>query len=261
MEVAPEDWNGPDEDEVTIRFRYDRPKLSLLDDLTLKQFRGHFDPLAPVMLETDGACSENPGPGGWGYILAQGNVCTRQYGAQTDTTSNKMELEALIQGVSQPFFTRACYLVVESDSNGCLHAMMGGAKVWEANGWRKFGGGDVRNRPQVEELAGRPKPLFVEFRKVEGHKGDESNDAADRLAVKGRDEAGGLPRSSFEVHMETGRIPFVERPMSGSVTLNELWTKLQGETAVILPDVTEFNIFRDKKGHSGHWVQDDTNSS
>jgi hypothetical protein len=42
--------------------------------------------------------------------------------------------------------------------------------------------------------------------------------------------------------------------MSGSVTLNELWTKLQGETAEILPDVTEFNIFSDMKGHSGHWV-------
>jgi hypothetical protein len=106
----------------------------------------------------------------------------------------------------------------------------------------------------VEELAGRLKPLYTESRKVAGHQGDEWNDVVDRLAVKGRDEAGGLPKCSFSVHLATGTIPFIERPMSGSVTLNELWKKLQGKTSVILPDVTEFNIFKDSKGHSGHWV-------
>jgi ribonuclease HI len=59
-----------------------------------------------------------------------------------------MELEALIQGVTRPFFTRGgCYLVIESDSKGCIHAILDGAKVWQANGWRKIGGGDVANRP------------------------------------------------------------------------------------------------------------------
>jgi ribonuclease HI len=217
FEIAPRNWNGPDEDEVTIRFRYNRPKLSTLRDVTLEQFRDHHDPMAPVFLETDGACSGNPGPGGWGYVLAQGKICTRQYGAQTDTTSNKMELEALLQGLTQPFFTRPGYLVIESDSESCLHMMIEGAKIWEANCWRKVGG-DVRNRAQVEEIAGRLKPLQAEFRKVAGHKGDEWNDVVDRLAVKGRDEAGGLPRCSFEIQLETGSVPFVERPMSGSVT-------------------------------------------
>jgi ribonuclease HI len=160
VEVAPENRNDPDENEVTLRFRFDRPRLSELRDISLDEFRGHFDPEAPVMLETDGACSGNPGPGGWGYILAQGNVCTRQYGAQSGTTSNKMELEALIQGLSQPFFTRTCYLVIESDSKGCIHAMMDGAKVWEANGWGKIGGGDVANQPQVS-LNGLIKRFYV----------------------------------------------------------------------------------------------------
>jgi hypothetical protein len=121
--------------------------------------------------------------------------------------------------------------------------MMEGAKVWEANNWRKAGGGDVRNRPQVEEIAAHLRSLHTEFRKVSGHKGDEWNDVVDRLAVKGRDEAGGLPRCSFEIQFETGSIPFVERPMSGSVTLQELWTK----ALVILPEVTEFNGFKGRK--------------
>jgi hypothetical protein len=117
---VPKGWNKPDEDEVTIRFRYERPKLSTLQDISLGQFRDHYDPMAPVFLETDGACSGNPGPGGWGYVLAQGNVCTRQYGARADTISNHMELEALVQGLTQPFFTNPGYLAIESDSASCL---------------------------------------------------------------------------------------------------------------------------------------------
>jgi hypothetical protein len=133
--------------------------------------------------------------------------------------------------------------------------MMEGAEVWEANGWRKVGhrGRDVRNLPQVEELAARLKPLHVEFRKVAGHKGDEWNDAVDRLAVKGRDEAGGLPRCSFEIKLETGSIPFVEKPIPGSVTIQELWGTLQRESVIILPEVTEFNVFKGLRKHEGAW--------
>jgi hypothetical protein len=118
---------------------------------------------------------------------------------------------------------------------------MGGAKVWESNCWRKPGGGDVANKPQVEEIAARLKPRFTEFGKIAGHNGDERNDVVGRLAVKGRDEAGGLPKCSFSVHLETGTIPFEERPMSGSVTVEEPWAILQGESTIILPEVTEFN--------------------
>jgi ribonuclease HI len=89
--------------------------------------------------------------------------------------------------------------------------MIDGAKVWETNGWRKVGGGDVRNRRQVDELAGGLKQLFVEFRKVAGHQGDEWNEVVDRLAVKGRDEAGGLPKRSFSIFLESGTIPLIER--------------------------------------------------
>jgi hypothetical protein len=91
VEIAPGHWNWPDENEATVRFRYDRPKLSTLRNISLEEFRWHYGPMAPVMLETDSACSGNPEPGGWGYVLAQGNVCTRQYRAQVYTTSNKME--------------------------------------------------------------------------------------------------------------------------------------------------------------------------
>jgi ribonuclease HI len=82
--------------------------------------------------------------------------------------------------------------------------MMEGAKIWEANGRRKPGGGGVKNKPQIEEIAARLKPLYVEFRKVQGHNGDEWNEVVDRLAVKGRDEAGGLPKCSFSVQVEQG---------------------------------------------------------
>jgi hypothetical protein len=81
VDVAAENWKNPDGNEATLRFRCDRPKLSELRDISLEDFRAHFNPQAQVILETDGACSGNPGPGGWGYILAQGNVYAMQHGA------------------------------------------------------------------------------------------------------------------------------------------------------------------------------------
>jgi ribonuclease HI len=239
VELAPENWNEDGEDEITIRFRFDRPALTAITPITLDEFRSHFDSMAPVLLETDGACSGNPLPGGWGHLLAQGNVYTMQHGGQVKTTSNQMELKALAEGLAQPFFTNPVYLVIESDSARCLHMMMEGAKVCEANGWRKFGGGDVKNRPLVEEIAAKLKPLRVEFRKVAAHRRDQWNEKADRLAAQGRDEAGGLPKCRFTIETEERTIPFKERAMSPGAELEELWNTLQGEASTILPELTK----------------------
>jgi hypothetical protein len=94
VEISPEDWG--EDDEITVRFRYGRPALSSLKSITLEQFRAQFDPMAPVYLETDGACSATPGPGGWGSVLAPGNIYTMQHGGNAVTTNNQMELQALL---------------------------------------------------------------------------------------------------------------------------------------------------------------------
>jgi hypothetical protein len=122
--------------------------------------------------------------------------------------------------------------------------VMEGARVWEANGWRKIGGGDVKNRPLVEEIVARLKRLKIEFRKVAGHKGDPWNDKADRLAVQGRDEAGGLSKCRSTVETEEKTIPFKERAMSSGMDPAELWNILQRETSTILPEWTKYNIFK-----------------
>jgi ribonuclease HI len=123
-----------------------------------------------------------------GLHLGQGGICTKQYGSDPDTTSNRMELEALLKWLSQPFLTEEAYVVIESDSESCIHMMAGAGEIWKANGWKNLSGSDVKNRPLVEEILARLKFLKVEFRKVAGHAGNEWNEVVDRLAMKGRDK-------------------------------------------------------------------------
>jgi hypothetical protein len=98
------------------------------------------------------------------------------------------------------------------------------------------------------------KSLHVEYRKVAGHKGDEWNNVVDRLAVKGRDEAGGLPRCTFVVHLPSGEIPFREGPIPGHLKPEFIFTMLQGETTIILAAMEECLIMRDGKAQVRRWT-------
>lgn len=137
------------------------------------------DPVDGVF--TDGSASPNPGPGGWAAVLvADGTVVAERSGADPDTTNNRMELTALLEGLTLvPEGTPA---VLYSDSQLAVRTINEWAPGWEARGWRRRTG-PVENldlvRPLVEALRERPE---LEVRWIRAHVGHRWNEYADRLA-------------------------------------------------------------------------------
>ena len=143
--------------------------------------------LMKVDLYTDGACSGNPGPGGYGFVLrytdTKGVVHEREESdAFEQTTNNRMELMGVIEGLKR--LNRPCAVTVYSDSQYLVKAMN---EKW-INGWlqkdfRRGKSGEVKNIDLWEELIAAMKPHVVEFVWVKGHAENEINNRCDRLAV------------------------------------------------------------------------------
>lgn len=135
-----------------------------------------------VVMHTDGACSGNPGPGGYGTVMQFGNRRTELSGGFRRTTNNRMELLAVIVGFE--VLKQPCAVTVYSDSKYVVDAVnKGWARRWRANGWRR----NKREKAENPDLWARLLDLIethsVVFRWVRGHAGDEGNERADALAV------------------------------------------------------------------------------
>ena len=130
---------------------------------------------------TDGACSGNPGPGGWAYVLKYGNTLKEQSGFEKDTTNNRMELLAVIKGLEQ--VKKICQTEVYSDSSYIVNAInQGWLRNWQNNGWRTSDKKDVKNRDlweQIIELNAKWSPKYIW---VKGHSTNELNNRCDELA-------------------------------------------------------------------------------
>jgi ribonuclease HI len=141
-----------------------------------------------VELWTDGACSGNPGPGGWAAILRYGDRERELTGGDPATTNNRMELTAVVEGLRA--LTRSVPVVVHTDSAYIERAFTDGwLRRWKANGWRTAGKKPVANRDLWEALDEAAAGHRVSFRRVEGHRGIELNERADVLAVAAAREA------------------------------------------------------------------------
>jgi ribonuclease HI len=144
--------------------------------------------LPQVELFTDGACSGNPGPGGWGTILRFDGTEKELSGGDPDTTNNRMELTAIIKGLEA--LTKPCRVALYTDSRYVVDAInRGWLEKWRANGWRKAAskgtGKPVLNRDLWEQLHDLITNHEVSFNWVRGHSGHPENERADRLAVAG----------------------------------------------------------------------------
>lgn len=138
--------------------------------------------LSTVYLYTDGACSGNPGPGGWGAILKSGAHYKELSGGEANTTNNRMELSGVIAGLSA--LKRRCRVVVTSDSKYVIDAITKGwAKKWRANGWMRNNKDKALNPDLWEQLLGLVAQHEVEFIWVKGHAGHPENERCDALAV------------------------------------------------------------------------------
>lgn len=134
-----------------------------------------------VTIYTDGACSGNPGPGGWGAVLMYDDTIKEISGGETMTTNNRMEIMGVIQALEG--LKRPCLARVHSDSAYVINCFKDRWYVsWERNGWRNSKKQPVENRDLWERLIGESRRHRVEWIKVKGHSNDKWNNRCDELA-------------------------------------------------------------------------------
>lgn len=134
-----------------------------------------------VDIYTDGACSGNPGVGGWGTVLFYRGVRKEMSGAEGQTTNNRMELTAMIRALSA--LKEDCEVTLYSDSAYCVDAFnKGWIASWKANGWRTADKSEVKNPDLWQELLALAERHKVTFVKVKGHSDNEHNNRCDALA-------------------------------------------------------------------------------
>ncbi len=137
-----------------------------------------------VFLYTDGACSGNPGPGGWAYILkhpASGKE-RKDAGAEAETTNNRMELRAVIEGLAA--LSRPTKVELTSDSQYVLKGLKEWMKGWKAKGWKTADKKPVKNRDLWEALDALQQRHTLNFHWIRGHQGHAENEECDRMAVE-----------------------------------------------------------------------------
>lgn len=134
-----------------------------------------------VTLYTDGACSGNPGPGGWGAVLLYGEHRKELSGGERETTNNRMELTAVIEGLRA--LKQPCIVDIYSDSAYTVNAFtQGWVRGWERGNWRKADKKPVLNADLWQELLVLTRVHRVTFHKVKGHADNALNNRCDELA-------------------------------------------------------------------------------
>lgn len=133
-----------------------------------------------VEIWTDGACSGNPGPGGWGVLLKSGDHEKELMGGEYETTNNRMELMAAIEGLNA--LKRPSKVRLHTDSTYVKDGLTKWIHGWKRNGWKTASKKPVKNKDLWQALETACKPHDIEWIWVKGHAGDEGNERADELA-------------------------------------------------------------------------------
>jgi ribonuclease HI len=140
-----------------------------------------------VVIYTDGACSGNPGPGGYGVILVFGKNRKEIKGGEPDTTNNRMELMAAIAALEA--LKRPCDVELHTDSQYLRLGITEWLRGWKANGWRTSAKKPVKNDDLWRRLDEAAQRHHIDWRWVKGHAGHDENERADELAREGLREA------------------------------------------------------------------------
>jgi ribonuclease HI len=143
--------------------------------------------LPHVIVHTDGACSGNPGPGGWGAILKFGDVEKELSGGEANTTNNRMELLAAISALEA--LKRQAQVDIYTDSQYVRGGITGWIFGWKKNGWRTADRKPVKNVDLWQRLDAALGEHQVKWHWVKGHAGHAENERADELARKGLQDA------------------------------------------------------------------------
>ena len=143
--------------------------------------------MTEVVIYTDGACSGNPGPGGWGVVLRWNGTEKELHGGEPQTTNNRMELMAAIQALEA--LNRPSRVQLYTDSVYLLNGITKWVAGWQSNGWRTSAKKPVKNEDLWRRLIDAKNGHDVNWQWVKGHAGDEGNERADALARLGTEEA------------------------------------------------------------------------
>jgi len=148
-------------------------------------------PTHTVELFTDGACSGNPGPGGWAYLLRHppSGTVREKNGGEAATTNNRMELSAVIEGLSA--IKSPSVVELYSDSKYVLDGLNSWLDNWIRRGWKTAAKKPVKNEDLWRRLDDLRRTHTLRFHWVKGHAGHPENERVDQLAVEARDEAAG----------------------------------------------------------------------
>ena len=136
-----------------------------------------------VIIHTDGACSGNPGPGGWGAVLQYNGTVKELKGGAALTTNNQMELTAAIEALNA--LKRPCTVELHTDSVYVKDGLTGWIHGWKKNGWKTAAKKPVKNADLWKALDLATQRHTIDWRWVKGHAGDAMNERADQLANEG----------------------------------------------------------------------------
>ena len=139
-----------------------------------------------VEIFTDGACSGNPGPGGWGAIMRSKGVEKELSGGEKDSTNNRMEMMAVI--VALESLTRPCAVKITTDSQYVMKGMMEWLPGWKKRNWKTAAKKPVKNVDLWKRMELAAQAHELEWEWVRGHQGHIENERADQLAVAARDQ-------------------------------------------------------------------------
>lgn len=140
-----------------------------------------------IQLYTDGACSGNPGPGGWGVYMIYGPHTKKLYGYELDTTNNRMELLAAIKGLEA--IKKKCDIEIYTDSVYLKNGITTWIHTWIKNNWRTSNKGLVKNIDLWQTLMKLVAEYNIDWHWVKGHSDNVGNQIADELAVLGCNDA------------------------------------------------------------------------
>ena len=136
--------------------------------------------MKPVTLVTDGSCLGNPGPGGWAAILRFGDQKKELWGSDAQTTNNRMEMTAVIEGLSS--LKEPCRILVEIDSEYVKNGITKWMEAWKRRGWRTASKQPVKNKDLWQQLDGAVSRHQVKWEWVKGHAWHADNNRCDELA-------------------------------------------------------------------------------
>jgi ribonuclease HI len=139
-----------------------------------------------IHIYSDGACRGNPGPGGWGTLLKYNGSEKELYGAEEDTTNNRMELMGAISGLES--LTKECEVVLTTDSQYVMKGITEWLEGWKSRNWKTAAKKAVKNQDLWIRLDEACKPHQIDWQWVKGHSGHEENERVDQLANKAIDE-------------------------------------------------------------------------